>query len=216
MRSSTILADSQVPLVADTSTVINLIATGCSPSILTAVPNRMVVVDVIAGELDTGRPRGRRDADRLQDLAAAGHVEIVSLGDLGWQYFEGLVAGPAVETIDDGEAATIAYAVEHDATAVLDETKATRLCGVRFPKLRLMSTVDILLHPEVRRALGEEALSDAVFRALLDARMRVFSHHLAEVIRLIRPDRAALCQSLPRGFRSVQKSDQVDVKERAY
>lgn len=215
MRSPTFLADPKMPLVADTSTVINLIATGCAPSIITAVPNRVLVVDVIPGELNTGRPRGRRDADHLEELAAAGHVRIVSLGDLGWQYFEELVAGPAVETLDDGEAATIAYAVERDATAVLDETKATRLCGVRFPKLRLMSTVDILLHPEVRRTLGEEALSDAVFTALRDARMRVFSHHMAEVVRLIRPERAALCRSLPRGFRSVQKSDQVDVEERA-
>jgi predicted nucleic acid-binding protein len=214
MRSPTFVADPKVPMVADASTVINLIATGCAPSIITAVPNRLLVVDIVAGELDSGRPRGRRDADLLGQLAAAGHVDIVSMGELGWQYFEGLVAGPAVETLDDGEAATIAYAVEHNATAVLDETKATRLCGVRFPRLRLMSTVDILLHPEVLRTLGEEGLSDAVFAALRDARMRVFSHHLAEVVRLIRPERAALCQSLPRGFRSVQKNDQFGVEER--
>lgn len=203
MRSLTFSANPALPLVVDASTVINLNATGCAPSILRAIPNRVLVVNVISGELDTGRPRGRRDADRLQDLVAAGHVEIVSLGDLGWQHFEGLVAGPAIETLDDGEAATIAYAVEYDGIAVLDETKATRLCGVRFPELRLSSTTDILLHPDVRRALGEGAQGDAVFAALHDARMRVFPHHFEEVIRLIGPERAALCQSLPKAIRTL-------------
>lgn len=204
MRSPTFWADSAWPLISDTSTVINLLATGCAPSIASALPNRVLVVDAIPGELEAGRLRGRKDAEGLERLAVAGHVDIVSLGDVGLQHFEALVAGPASETLGDGEAATIAYALEHDAVAVLDESKATRLCGLRFPKLQLLSTVDILLHPEVRHALGEEALSDAIFTALRDARMRVFSHHLAEVVRLIRPERAALCPSLPRIARSHQ------------
>lgn len=215
MRSQTFWADPAVPLIADTSTVINLLATGCAPSIVNALPNRMVVVDVIPDELETGRLRGRKDAERLEELAAAGHVEIVSLGDVGWHHFEALVAGTAVETLDDGEAATIAYALEHNATAVLDETKATRLGSARFPKLKLISTVDILLHPVVRRSLGDEALSDAVFAALRDARMRVFSHHLTEIVRLIRPERAAVCQSLPRVARSNQKIDRLGIEEKA-
>lgn len=213
MRSPTFSADPAV-LVADTSTVINLIATGCAPTILDALPNPIVVVDAIQGELDTGRPRGRRHADGLRQLVVGGNIEIVTLGDRGWQHFEALVAGPAIETLDDGEAATISYAAEHDAVAVLDETKATRLCGVRFPSLRLMSTVDILLHPEVRRTLGEAVVSEAVFAALRDARMRVFSHHLKEVVGLIRPERAALCQSLPRGFRSGQKGKELGLEQR--
>ena len=72
MRSPTFLTDPLVPLVADSSTVINLIATGCAPAIITALPNRIVVVDVIPGELDTGRQQGHPHADALQDLVAAG------------------------------------------------------------------------------------------------------------------------------------------------
>jgi predicted nucleic acid-binding protein len=216
MRSPTFLANPKVPLVADASTVINLIATGCAPSIVSAVPNSIVVAEVIPTELNNGRARGRKDADRLQELVSAGHVEIVSLGELGWQPFEELVAGPTTETLDDGEAATIAYAVEHGATAVLDEKKATRLCRVRFPKLSLASTVDILLHPDVRSALGEQGLGDALFAALRDARMRVFPHDLEKVVRLIGPERAALCLSLPKVFRTrVQEAKPVDVEERA-
>ena len=103
MRAPTSLADPSSLLVADARTVINLIATGCASSIIAAVPNRIMVVDVIPAEIDTGRARGRKGADRLQELIADGHLEIVTLSDVGWQHFEGLVAGPAVETLDDGQ-----------------------------------------------------------------------------------------------------------------
>src|SRR5580704_15824879 len=105
MRSPTFLTDPLIPLVADSSTVINLIATGCGPAIIAAMPNRILVVDVIPGELDTGRKQGHPHADALQELVAAGHIEIVPLGDTGWEHFETLVVGHAAETLDDGEAA---------------------------------------------------------------------------------------------------------------
>ncbi len=202
MRSRTFLADPAVKLVADASAVINLIATGCAPKIVEALPSRIVAVDVIPGELDIGRARGRKQADRLQELVTAGYIDIVALSDGAWQYFEQLVVGAAVDTLDDGEAATIAYAVEHGGIAIIDEKKATRLCGERFPALSLTSTVDILLHPDVRRHLGEQALRDAVFAALRDARMAVFPHQLDKVVRLIGAERAAQCPSLPRSFRA--------------
>jgi predicted nucleic acid-binding protein len=201
MRSPTFLTDPVIPLVADTSTVINLIATGCARTILGALPNPIVVVDVILGELDTGRSRGRVHADRFQEIIDAGHVGIVSLSDTGWMHFEMLVAGVAQETLDDGEAATIAYAAEHGAVAILDEKKGTRICASRFPALNSISTVDVLLHPKVRESLGDGALADAVFSALRDARMAVFPHHLNDVMRLIGPERASQCPSLPTAAR---------------
>lgn len=216
MRSQTFLADPAVPLVADASAVINLIATGCAPKIIAAVPSRILAVDVIRGELDIGRARGRNNADRLQELVTAGHIEIVTLANGAWQYFEQLVVGPAVHTLDDGEAATIAHAVERGGIAIIDEKKATRLCGERFPALRLVSTVDVLLHPDVRRQLGEEALQDAVFAALREARMAVFPHQIDQVIRLIGADRAAQGPSLPSRFRaSVPDVSPADVEQRS-
>lgn len=199
------------PLVADASTVINLNATGCAPAIIKALPNRIRVVDVIPGELDTGRIRDRKDADRLQQLISAGLIDLVSLGDSGWDCFEELVSGPAAETLDDGEAATIAYAIEQASIAVIDETKATRLCGVRFPGVSLISTVDMLLHPEIRQLLGEEAFGDAFFGSLRDARMAVFPRHYHEVLRIVGP-RAAECLSLPKRLRTAAKVVSVPVE----
>jgi predicted nucleic acid-binding protein len=216
MRSPTFLTNPLVPLVADSSTVINLIATGCAPAIITALPNRIVAVDVIPGELDTGRRQGHPHADALQDLVAAGHIEIVPLDDTGWQHFEMLVVGHAWETLDDGEAATIAYATQCGAVAIIDERKGTRICAERFPDLGIITTVDVLLHPKVRLKLGERPFADAIFAALRDARMAVFPRHFDEVVRLIGPERAAQCPSLPKAWRvSAQKSAAPDVERGA-
>lgn len=201
MGSSTALTDPSAQLVADASTIINLIATGCARDIFSALPNHVVVVDVVPGELEAGRQRGREACDRLKELVAAAVIDIVELNDDATLHFEELVIGPAATTLDDGEAATIAYALAHAGTPLIDERKATRICAERFPQLRLACTVDVLSHPEVQHQLGAQALADAVFNALDGGRMRVLPQHLEWIVELIGVERAALCQSLPRRVR---------------
>ena len=204
MGSLTCLTDPAALVVADASVIISLNATGCAAEIARALPNRLVVVDVVPAELESGRQRGRQDADRLNDLVAAGLVEVVKLGDAAEQYFEGLVVGPAAQTLDDGEAATIAYAIAHGALPLVDERKANRICAERFPELRIGYTVDIFGHTDVQRALGKESLAEAVFNALYHGRMRVFPHHVEWVVALIGTDKAALCTSFPHSIRQEQ------------
>ena len=81
MGSLTSLTDPAALLVADASAVINLNATGCAAEILKALPNPVAVTDVVPGELETGRSRGRRNADMLQELVTAGLINIVPLND---------------------------------------------------------------------------------------------------------------------------------------
>jgi predicted nucleic acid-binding protein len=202
MGSQTCLIDTAALVVGDASAVINLNATGCAREIVRALPSRLVVVDVVLAELDEGRRRGRQDAGLLNELVTTGLVEIVKLSDLAAQHFEELVVGPAATTLDDGEAATIAYAMEQRGIAVLDERKANRICAQRFPELLLGCTVDLLAHLEVQGSLGKETLADAVFRALYYGRMRVFPQHIEWVIELIGTERAAACTSLPQSVRS--------------
>ncbi len=137
----------------------------------------------------------------MVELVTAGVIDIVKLGEPAAECFESLVIGPAADTLDDGEAATIAYAMNLNAIAVIDERKANRICAQRFPELRLGSTVDILAHPNVRKRLGKDELAKAVFMALCDGRMRVFSQHLDWVVGLVGPVRAAICTSLPNSVR---------------
>jgi predicted nucleic acid-binding protein len=203
------LTDAQALLVADASTIISVNATGCAKRVIKALPNRVAVVDIVSRELEEGRQRKRQDADLLRKLVDAGHVEIVRLDAKGDEYFEQLVVGTAQMTLDDGEAATIAYAVANNGVALIDEKKANRICAQCFPELRLACTVDIFMHPEVQSELGKAVLADTVFNALCHGRMRVFPHHVDWVIGLIGVERARLCASLPGLVRSRHAAGQV-------
>ena len=102
--------------------------------------------------------------------------------------------------LGDGEAATIAHALTSGASAVIDEKKATRIGAAKFPQLRLLSTLDLLSAPALAEALGGAALADALFSALIDARMGVPSQFRGWIVDVIGKERAAKCPSLGRHF----------------
>jgi predicted nucleic acid-binding protein len=196
------LSSPRARIVADSSAIINLNATQCAAEILRALPERVIVVDIVVGELEDGRRKGRSDADMLAELRKDGLVEIDGLGNPGNVLFERLVVGPASATLDDGEAATIAYAVEHSLGVVVDDNKARRICREQYRELPIRCSVEIFQHPSVQNTLGRDRLSSAVLKALQTARMRVFSEHMGWVIDLIGDNNAACCRSLPRRNRS--------------
>ena len=202
MQSLSCLTDPSGLLVADTSIIINLNASRSAEAILDALPNRVLVVEEVAHELERGRQFGWTNADALLALIKSQRIATVKLGEIGQRYFEKLVAGPASQTLDDGEAATIAYALETGATPLIDERKAHRICAERFPVMAVGCTGDLLAHDDVQQVLGRENLAEAVYNALQDGRMRVMSDCLAWTVELIGPDRAANCPSLPRSVRS--------------
>jgi predicted nucleic acid-binding protein len=185
-------------IVADTSALINLNATQYAGDILRALPERVIVVDIVAGELEDGRKKGRQDADLLAELKKAGLVETDSLGEVGEALFEGLVVGTASATLDDGEAATIAYAVEHSLGVIVDDSKARRICKEKHKAVPMRCSVEIFQHPSVQKALGKERLSSAVLNALQTARMRVLPEHIEWVVSLIGSANANSCRSLPK------------------
>lgn len=205
MRPLSCLDDASALLVADTSAAINLNASRSAAEVLHALPYKIAIVDVIQKELELGRKRGRRDAEFTNSLIGTNHLDVMSLGDGGWKHFEALVTGAAAETLDDGEAATIACAIERSGVAVIDDDKAIKLCALRYPSLLIASSLDLFGHRMVCEALGFERLAEAVFLALHDARMRVLSRHHKWVIDLIGVERATLCLSLPRFLRDPQR-----------
>ena len=200
MVRSSCLDERPAPIVADTSVIINLNATGCATTILRALPNRCVVVEDVSLELQLGRRTGRGDADALDALIEQGLVEQVQLGNVGASHFADLVSGSAAQTLDDGEAATIAYAIEQSAVALIDDRKAIRICTENFPNLAVGCTVDVLAQRHVQEELGRR-LPDAVFNALDRGRMRVPDRYGQWVVNLIGTEQAALCRSLPKRFR---------------
>ena len=203
MECPSCLDDLATPIVADASVVINLIASGFAAPILDTLAGPLRVASEVQMELERGRNRGRGDADALAGLLNKGKVAIVDLGAAGLHCFSNLVAGSAGNTLDDGEAATIAYAVEHDTTILIDEKKATRICVGQFSHLTVGSTVDLVGCPPVRAALGQD-LADAIFNMLSVGRMRVLPQHLDWVVEQIGLHRAAQCSALPARYRKIE------------
>lgn len=186
--------------IADASVWINLIATGHAHNILRATPIRLRITDVALAELERGRAKGRQAADEMAALLHLGLTDVEALTADDEAIFFSLVSGGAAETLDDGEAATLACAIRLGASALIDEKKATQIAARRFRELEVVSTVDLLLSPEVRTTFGAD-LGELLFGALTGARMRVPDHHVDEVVRVLGVDRAASCHSLPARLR---------------
>lgn len=186
-----------LPLVIDASVVINLNACGSATEILRAVPNPVLVVSVVIDELRAPTRSMRNDAALLATLVRDELISEVSIEDLKQDHFERLVLGDDADTLDDGEAATIACAVEKQGVAIIDERKAKRICRVRFTQLQIASTVDLIGLDVVASALGPRLHAESIFKALMLGRMRVLPEHLDWVIGLIGTKRAAQCLSLP-------------------
>jgi predicted nucleic acid-binding protein len=201
MISSSSLVSNGAVLVLDASVVINLNATARAVDIIRGLPHQFVVTNNAIAELAAGRNSGHDDARKLQALIDSGLVTAQEVGDEGIHIYESLVEGSTVGTLDDGEAATIAYAAEVGAVAVIDERKARKICKLCFPQLAVLSTVDLLLHGSLELSLGSQGQSDAIFDALRVGRMRVIPERLEMVVGIIGVERASVCQSLPRNYR---------------
>lgn len=88
------------------------------------------------------------------------------------------MSGEAHQTLDDGEACTIACAPERNAVALLDEQKANRICWARFEGLRSGCGADLLIHDAVAASLGRDGVAETVYRTLYYGQMRVVPHHV--------------------------------------
>ena len=187
-------------VVADTSAVINLVSSGFAAEIITLMANKFVVTESVVSELNSGREKGHPHAAQLEYLVEASIVSIQRIEAGVQSDLERLIIGSLLNTIGDGEATTIAAAVERNGCAVIDDRKARRICSRMFPKLQYCGTIDIFRSPNVRSALGDTTLANAVFNSLFEARMDVIGHD-EWVINLIGVDRASKCTSLSRSTR---------------
>ena len=185
------------PAVADASVMINICACGAGRKVLEALPVRLLMAQPTIAEVTSDRRAGRADHQQLASLIADGLVDEAGLARDAEEIFASLVIGKAAETLDDGEAASIALAVSRRVGVVVDEKKATSLCLMRFPEVPRLSSCDLFLHEAVKARLGVAGQRDAIFNALCRARMRVQDHHLDAVLTILGAERAAQCASLP-------------------
>ena len=198
---SSCLDGSTAPVVADTSAVINLNASGFADTILDVLPNRLLVVDQVLAELEAGESNEHIDFRKLSAQVAQGRVEVVQLGLAENPHYGSLVNNVTSESLGDGEAATIAFAHGRCAVALVDDRKARSIWAERFRDLSLGCSLDLFTQRDVRSELGCEGLKDAIYNALEVGRMRVSSDAARWVVDLIGPERASRCRSLARHLR---------------
>ena len=195
------------PLVADASVWINLVASARAIDVVRTLSKPMIVSSIALGELERGRDKGRSAYSGITSLIAAGYVTVIDLPAEAKDVYLGLVAGRASQTLDDGEAATLALALHLDATALIDERKAIGIAASRFPHLTVATTTDLLLSTQVRAVLDTDQLADVLFASLKEARMRVPDHLLDQVCACLGFDRTQLCLSLPARVRGTLQSN---------
>lgn len=188
--------DSQI--VLDTSVVINLLATGHATSILQALEIPVLITGNVEEEINSGSISGRPEAAELRSLIKGQVLLVRKLEGQASATFIGLVGGPVADSLDDGEAATLAFAHHNGLSAAIDEKKATRIAAERFASLRLITTVDIFAFGPVQTKLGRTALADALFRALSLARMQVRELQFDWVADVIGSENVQVCSSLRR------------------
>lgn len=191
-------ADSAKPFVADASVIINFNATLRAQIIIAALPGAFLVTENARNELKDGLRNGHDDAAKLDELIEQGTVRLVRLGAAALPIYESLIEGAADRTLDDGEAATIAYACAAGCIAIVDERKARKLCADRFPRVAMASSAELLASEATRGELGVQEQITAIVNALRGGRMRVPPEHVGAIVTLIGEENAASCTSLPK------------------
>lgn len=196
------LDDRDASVIADTSALINLIASGQVTEILRALPNRCCVTEQVVKELMRGQIKGHDSLRWLNVQVADGRVDLVKLSRAAERDYNALVAGTRARRLGDGELATIAYASYAGGIALTDDRKAVEIASERFPHLLVASSVEVFAQRRVRASLGDEALRQAVIGALKRGRMRVQNSWVAWVVDLIGVESALECPSLFAQLRS--------------
>ena len=185
-------------LVLDASVAINLLGTAVSHDILSVIPWQVAIEKRAHREIRRHPVDGRDLAAELNAWELNGWAKVVSLKADARHIFEELTSGSLVKTLDDGEAATIAYAVtaSERTLPVIDEKKATKIFHDRWPDRRLLGTADLFRTLMDKGLASNQFAGDAIYAALMNARMHV-SHRLRPwVVDLIGAKRATKCPSL--------------------
>lgn len=196
MSWSSSLINVEESLVLDTSVLINLHACGSGVRILSAIPNRILVPQEVATELDHETSRANGEQAFLKEIVDSEAAVIEVMTDEEYEVFLHLVT--SAPSLDDGEAATIAIASKPGKWPVLDERRgrkrASDHCGDRQPA---GWSLDLLMHPAVLGELGSVAAMDAIYLALRVGRMRIPPESAEFLISAIGETRARDCTCLP-------------------
>lgn len=188
--------------MVDSSALISLISCDCASDVASALSPPIIASELVIEELVEGLEVGHNHSPHIDRLKERQLLKTEALDDSSAILYRSLVDGTTLRTLDDGEAATIALAIQLHATAVIDERKARSLCRERFPELSIVSTAELLLEKRVRETLGDR-YANAWTCALVKGRMRVPVQLIDEVVKIVGVETARKCSCLPLRVRQI-------------
>lgn len=168
------MADSEPPsLVLDTSVWINLLSTGRASQIVEAIGSPIYVPEQVLGELKLDPVTRRPFPPGPHPALASDHVRLVSLSGNELDIFVELVGAAAPDRLGDGEAASIAIALNRNCRLGVDERKANRIIRERFGSIEMFRSTDILTHSSLSPALGLDVVLECYELAAKYGRMHI-------------------------------------------
>jgi predicted nucleic acid-binding protein len=191
-------SDRSDSLIFDASVMINLLATGMAGGLIGLLECPVIMADRTFKEIRRHPLKGRNHDSELNDLIQSGCMKVQELDAVSKDLFFELTSADLSGGLDDGEAAAIALSVSIGKSAVLiiDDRKARNVLLRRWPNHRVLYSIDLFTHNGVDQALVRSDLADAVYSALVHARMRIPAPARSWIEELIGPDRAGACPSL--------------------
>ena len=163
------------PLVLDASVLFNLLGTGMPKELLQALAVPCWVEERTAAEIRRV-PGQRTESAPLQPLLDNGCLKLCRMSERAYETYLSLLSDPSADTLDDGESAAIAIAVEGAGSVVLDDKKARRIFATRFPGVASGTSLSLIIEAARRAAWSEEKLRNAVTLACDVSRMAVVLH----------------------------------------
>ncbi len=118
-------------------------------------------------------PGQRTEGAPLQPLFDDGCLQLCRMSDQAYETYVSLVSGLPTDTLDDGESAAIAVAVDGFGSVVLDDKKARRIFSTRFKLASPGSSLTLLLAAATRANWSLDELRAAVTAARTVSRMAV-------------------------------------------
>ena len=162
-----------LPIVLDTSVWINVLSTGHAKQIVEAIGSLIYVPEQVLDEIKLN-PRDRRPFHPNPHPALESkHALLVSLAPKELETFLELVGASAPDRLGDGEAASIAIALNRKCQLGVDERKANRIIRERFSSISTFRSTDFLTHPSIRETLGADLATECYELAVRFGRMHV-------------------------------------------
>jgi len=187
-------------LVFDASALINIASSGICAEFIAAL-GRNCLVEEIAWREITGHIEKYRLNENIKKAVSCGQLDIVDMSQSEAAMYISLVSAPHPNTLDDGEAATIALAHNREAIAVIDEKKGGRIAGELVPPLNVLSTLDLFKMIEDGCQSNGLCINTALFKSLTKARMRVPFEHEDWVFQCLTGEQVKQCVCLPKRLR---------------